>query len=173
MCLWIVCCVLNAYFGLIFATAVPEYSYSLITHGVQFLGNYQGLCTNAKHPPGPFDSLTTRLMDFIYSSKYLYQVSEWLLTVHLQISVNTPCWGPPSYQRNTDISYVHVNIHRLWNYKYESEPDPQIWQIINLHTCGHTKAQPCSLSAGSCCGDCRYGRHALSQDFHLLTCVVN
>ena len=58
-------------------------------------------------------------MDFIYSSKYLYLCQSDSWQYNLQMSVNTPWWGPLCYQQNTDISHVHVNTHIFWNYKYE------------------------------------------------------
>ena len=66
-------------------------------------------------------------------------LGSWTLSIHLstcircqsdswqynlQMSVITPWWGPLRYERNTDISHVHVNTHRLQIYKYELRTRP-------------------------------------------------
>ena len=123
-----------------------------------FQGNYQGLCSSAKHPPQTFDSLTTTLVGFIYQSMYLYQVLEWLLTVYLQISINTPSGVHFIMSDSTDSSHMPVNTHRLCTYKYELRTRPtKLTSHKSAYLWSHKNVAK-KFACGVLCGDHRYAR---------------
>ena len=97
-------------------------------------------------------------MGFIYQSKYLYQVSEWILTVYLKISINTPSGVHFVMSGSTDSSHMPVNTHRLWTYKYELRTRPtKLTSHKSAYLWSHKNVAK-KFACGVLCGDHRYAR---------------